>query len=203
MLGPPPDHRPVARPSPTGISAVVTKWCPSLRAFGGATSRRPAPRPLRLWARLALAPSDRPASSSCARASQFRRQGDAAGAQGAVPRPADSFDCCVTARRRVSRRGARRSHVLTPPLYPEHRYEVVISEKSAIAKLVWRYLVIDEAHRIKNEQSVLAATCCHRHHHRRLRHLFDAVSSTSAASSTSPRPFLAQTCGCSRRTSAC
>ena len=44
----------------------------------------------------------------------------------------DSFDVCVTT------------------------YEVVIQEKAAICKLVWRYLVIDEAHRIKNEQSVLA-----------------------------------------------
>ena len=49
---------------------------------------------------------------------------------------------------------------------------MVISEKSAIAKLVWRYLVIDEAHRIKNEQSVLAQV-------RRA-----ATATTTAASST-------------------
>ena len=35
-------------------------------------------------------------------------------------------------------------------------FDMVIAEKSALNKLVWRYLVIDEAHRIKNEQSVLA-----------------------------------------------
>ena len=35
-------------------------------------------------------------------------------------------------------------------------YESVIQEKATIAKLAWRYLVIDEAHRIKNEQSVLS-----------------------------------------------
>ena len=35
-------------------------------------------------------------------------------------------------------------------------YEMVIREKSALKKLNWRYLVIDEAHRIKNEKSLLA-----------------------------------------------
>jgi len=35
-------------------------------------------------------------------------------------------------------------------------YEVAISEASALKKFVWRYLVIDEAHRIKNEESVLS-----------------------------------------------
>jgi len=35
-------------------------------------------------------------------------------------------------------------------------FDMVIAEKSALNKLVWRYLVIDEAHRIKNEQSVLS-----------------------------------------------
>jgi len=35
-------------------------------------------------------------------------------------------------------------------------YESVIAEKASIGKLVWRYLIIDEAHRIKNEQSVLS-----------------------------------------------
>ncbi|KAJ1628926.1 SNF2 family N-terminal domain-containing protein [Pavlovales sp. CCMP2436] len=35
-------------------------------------------------------------------------------------------------------------------------YEVCISEKSAIKKIKWSYLIIDEAHRIKNETSVLS-----------------------------------------------
>ena len=32
-------------------------------------------------------------------------------------------------------------------------YEMVIREKAALKKFEWRYLVIDEAHRIKNEKS--------------------------------------------------
>ena len=32
-------------------------------------------------------------------------------------------------------------------------YEMVIKEKASISKFNWRYLVIDEAHRIKNEKS--------------------------------------------------
>lgn len=32
-------------------------------------------------------------------------------------------------------------------------YEMVIKEKSVFKKFNWRYLVIDEAHRIKNEKS--------------------------------------------------
>lgn len=32
-------------------------------------------------------------------------------------------------------------------------YEMVIKEKSVFKKFHWRYLVIDEAHRIKNEKS--------------------------------------------------
>jgi len=35
-------------------------------------------------------------------------------------------------------------------------YEIAIKEKSALNKFSWRYLVIDEAHRIKNEKSVLS-----------------------------------------------
>src|SRR5690349_8952501 len=35
-------------------------------------------------------------------------------------------------------------------------YEVGIIEKAALRKFNWRYLVIDEAHRIKNEKSVLS-----------------------------------------------
>ena len=32
-------------------------------------------------------------------------------------------------------------------------YEMVIREKSVFKKFNWRYLIIDEAHRIKNEKS--------------------------------------------------
>lgn len=35
-------------------------------------------------------------------------------------------------------------------------YEMCIREKSALKKLSWRYMVIDEAHRIKNEKSKLS-----------------------------------------------
>jgi SWI/SNF-related matrix-associated actin-dependent regulator of chromatin subfamily A member 5 len=54
---------------------------------------------------------------------------------------------------------------LQPGLAPSDRswnvllttYEVAVIEKSALIKLPWQYLVIDEAHRIKNENSALAA----------------------------------------------
>lgn len=35
-------------------------------------------------------------------------------------------------------------------------YEMIICEKSVLRKIQWRYLVIDEAHRIKNEKSKLS-----------------------------------------------
>ena len=35
-------------------------------------------------------------------------------------------------------------------------YEMVIKEKSTLKKIAWQYIVIDEAHRIKNEQSTLS-----------------------------------------------
>jgi SWI/SNF-related matrix-associated actin-dependent regulator of chromatin subfamily A member 5 len=35
-------------------------------------------------------------------------------------------------------------------------YEVAIKEKAALKKFSWRYIVIDEAHRIKNEKSSLS-----------------------------------------------
>ena len=35
-------------------------------------------------------------------------------------------------------------------------YEMAIAEKSALKKFSWRYLIIDEAHRIKNEKSILS-----------------------------------------------
>ena len=35
-------------------------------------------------------------------------------------------------------------------------YEIAIREKSALSKLPWEYLVVDEAHRIKNENSLLS-----------------------------------------------
>ncbi|KAH7352892.1 hypothetical protein KP509_19G069200 [Ceratopteris richardii] len=37
-------------------------------------------------------------------------------------------------------------------------YEVAIKEKSALKKFSWRYIIIDEAHRIKNENSLLSKT---------------------------------------------
>ena len=35
-------------------------------------------------------------------------------------------------------------------------YEMAIIEKAALSKFTWRYLIIDEAHRIKNENSILS-----------------------------------------------
>ena len=35
-------------------------------------------------------------------------------------------------------------------------YEMCLIEKSALKKISWAYLVIDEAHRIKNENSLLS-----------------------------------------------
>ena len=35
-------------------------------------------------------------------------------------------------------------------------YEMIIMEKSVFKKFRWRYIIIDEAHRMKNENSVLA-----------------------------------------------
>lgn len=37
-------------------------------------------------------------------------------------------------------------------------YEMVIKEKASISKFNWRYLVIDEAHRIKNEKSKVGSS---------------------------------------------
>jgi len=37
-------------------------------------------------------------------------------------------------------------------------YEMCIKEKSVFKKFNWRYLVIDEAHRIKNEKSKVNCT---------------------------------------------
>jgi len=39
-------------------------------------------------------------------------------------------------------------------------YEMVIKEKSVFKKFNWRYLVIDEAHRIKNEKSKVGHMLC-------------------------------------------
>jgi SWI/SNF-related matrix-associated actin-dependent regulator of chromatin subfamily A member 5 len=36
-------------------------------------------------------------------------------------------------------------------------YEVAVIEKGPLSRIPWQYLVIDEAHRIKNEHSALAA----------------------------------------------
>ena len=35
-------------------------------------------------------------------------------------------------------------------------YEMVIREQGAFRKFAWRYLIVDEAHRMKNEESKLA-----------------------------------------------
>merc|ERR1719399_2275098 len=35
-------------------------------------------------------------------------------------------------------------------------YEMVIREQTAFRKFAWRYLIVDEAHRMKNEESKLA-----------------------------------------------
>ena len=35
-------------------------------------------------------------------------------------------------------------------------YEGVLKEKNALEKIQWRYVIIDEAHRIKNEKSALS-----------------------------------------------
>lgn len=37
-------------------------------------------------------------------------------------------------------------------------YEILNMEKTALCKLAWRYLIIDEAHRLKNEESQFAQT---------------------------------------------
>lgn len=37
-------------------------------------------------------------------------------------------------------------------------YEGILKEKSKLGKIPWRYLIIDEAHRIKNENSSLSKT---------------------------------------------
>ena len=47
---------------------------------------------------------------------------------------AGSFDVCVTS------------------------FEMAIKEKSALRQFSWRYIIIDEAHRIKNENSILSKT---------------------------------------------
>lgn len=38
-------------------------------------------------------------------------------------------------------------------------YEMVIKEKNHFKKFHWRYIIIDEAHRIKNENSILSRVC--------------------------------------------
>lgn len=55
---------------------------------------------------------------------------------------------------------------LRPSLTQEQRdwdvcittYEVVNLEKNALTKIAWRYLIIDEAHRLKNEASQFSVT---------------------------------------------
>ena len=40
-------------------------------------------------------------------------------------------------------------------------YEMVIKEKNHFKKFHWRYIIIDEAHRIKNENSILSKVGLH------------------------------------------
>jgi hypothetical protein len=44
-------------------------------------------------------------------------------------------------------------------------YEMVIKEKNHFKRYHWRYIIIDEAHRIKNENSRLSTVrvCCLQH----------------------------------------
>ncbi|CAI5513267.1 unnamed protein product, partial [Closterium sp. Naga37s-1] len=53
-----------------------------------------------------------------------------------------------------------RSHMLQPGKFDVvvTSYEMVIKEKTAFRRLSWRYIIIDEAHRIKNENSILSKT---------------------------------------------
>lgn len=37
-------------------------------------------------------------------------------------------------------------------------FEMAIKEKSCLRRFSWRYIIIDEAHRIKNENSLLSKT---------------------------------------------
>ena len=58
--------------------------------------------------------------------------------------------------------------VIRPAARPSERnwdvcittYEVCSAEKTALTKMAWRYLIIDEAHRLKNEASQFAQTVC-------------------------------------------
>ncbi|CAI5467210.1 unnamed protein product [Closterium sp. Yama58-4] len=57
-------------------------------------------------------------------------------------------------------RAHQRTHMLQPGKFDVvvTSYEMVIKEKSAFRRLSWRYIIIDEAHRIKNENSILSKT---------------------------------------------
>ncbi|CAI5526384.1 unnamed protein product [Closterium sp. Naga37s-1] len=57
-------------------------------------------------------------------------------------------------------RAHMRTHMLQPGKFDVvvTSYEMVIKEKSAFRRLSWRYIIIDEAHRIKNENSILSKT---------------------------------------------
>ena len=62
-------------------------------------------------------------------------------------------------------------------------YEMVIKEKNHFKKFHWRYIIIDEAHRIKNENSILS----------RVRHPFSSFTRTICAQICPDR--LAVLCG--------
>ncbi|CAB3403687.1 unnamed protein product [Caenorhabditis bovis] len=57
-----------------------------------------------------------------------------------------------------------RNQVIREVIYPQHfdvcctTYEMMLKTKTQLRKLHWKYIVIDEAHRIKNEKSKLSET---------------------------------------------
>ena len=59
-------------------------------------------------------------------------------------------------------------------------YELCIIEKPHLRKISWRYIVIDEAHRIKNEASKLSTTV--REFQSRNRLLLTGILATNGAS---------------------
>lgn len=65
---------------------------------------------------------------------------------------------------------SRQSRIISEEIMPGEwsvivtSYEMVLREKACIRKFNWRYLVIDEAHRIKNEKSKVGLVVYVRNH---------------------------------------